>query len=207
MSTWRTIVIQVTATATPGNGSANLNWDVTGVTDPAIAGVWIWRIGTLSSEGIWYRELKGSHIFTGLINGTEYDLRVTVVRDGGAELAYGGGKTTPTGTTNPNPEPPVAQTLTATKDTMVRGDDPNRTDFGGKDTMVRGDDPNRTDFGGKDTMRVDDGAPKISYVEFPALQSTGNAKLRLTASDGILTAEDRVTVTVAAALTNRGPAT
>jgi len=156
MSTWRTIVIQVTATATPGNGSANLNWDVTGVTDPAIAGVWIWRIGTLSSEGIWYRELKGSHIFTGLINGTEYDLRVTVVRDGGAELAYGGGKTTPTGTTNPNPEPPVAQTLTATKDTMVRGDDPNRTDFGGKDTMVRGDDPNRTDFGGKDTMRVDD---------------------------------------------------
>jgi hypothetical protein len=190
MSTWRTIVIQVTATATPGNGSANLNWDVTGVTDPAIAGVWIWRIGTLSSEGIWYRELKGSHIFTGLINGTEYDLRVTVVRDGGAELAYGGGKTTPTGTTNPNPEPPVAQTLTASKDTMVRGDDPNRSDFGGKDTM-----------------RVDDGAPKISYVEFPAPESTGNAKLRLTASDGTLTAEDRVTVTVAAALTNRGPAT
>jgi hypothetical protein len=143
-----------------------------------------------SSEGIWYRELKGSHIFTGLTNGTEYDLRVTVVHDGGAELAYGGGKTTPTGTTNPNPEPPVAHVLTATKDIMVRGDDPNRTDFGGKNTM-----------------RVDDGAPKISYVEFPALQSTGNAKLWLTASDGTLTAEDRVTVTVAAAQTNRGPAT
>ena len=76
-----------------------------------------------------------------------------------------------------------------------------------KDIMVRGDDPNRTDFGGKSTMRVDDGAPKISYGEFPALQSTGNAKLRLTASDGTLTAEDRVTVTVAAAPTNRGPAT
>jgi hypothetical protein len=29
----------VTATATPGNGSAILNWDVTGVTNPAIAGV------------------------------------------------------------------------------------------------------------------------------------------------------------------------
>jgi hypothetical protein len=38
--------IRVTATATPGNGSAILNWDVTGVTDPTIAGVWIWRIGT-----------------------------------------------------------------------------------------------------------------------------------------------------------------
>ena len=59
----------------------------------------------------------------------------------------------------------MAQTLTASKDTMVRGDDPNRSDFGGKDTM-----------------RVDDGAPKISYVEFPAPESTGNAKLRLYAT-------------------------
>jgi hypothetical protein len=85
----------VTATATPGNGSAILNWDVTGVTDPAIAGVWIWRIGTASSEGLWYRELKGSHIFTGLTNGTEYDLRVTVVRDGGAELGLRRGQDDP----------------------------------------------------------------------------------------------------------------
>jgi len=36
-----------------------------------------------------YRELQGSHTFTGLTNGTEYDLGVTVVRDGGAELSDG----------------------------------------------------------------------------------------------------------------------
>jgi hypothetical protein len=58
----------------------------------------------------------------------------------------------------------VAQTLTASKDTMVRGDDPNRSDFGGKDTM-----------------RVDDGARR-SATSSSRPESTGNAKLRLYAT-------------------------
>lgn len=80
----------VTLTAQPGDRSATVTYSVDAAAlgvNPSTTGVWLWRDGTSSSTGKWYRSLSGTHTYTGLTNGTTYTLRLTVVRDGGAEVA------------------------------------------------------------------------------------------------------------------------
>ena len=61
--------------------------------------------------------------------------------------------------------------------------------------------------GGEEPPPPTNQAPTVNAGSDISISEPGTYELRLTASDGTLTAEDRVTVTVAAALTNRGPAT
>jgi hypothetical protein len=70
----------VTATATAGDGTVKVNWSTTNVSDPATAGIWVQKYD--GTSGAWYRELTGSHTFTGLTNGTAQTFEVFVMRDG-----------------------------------------------------------------------------------------------------------------------------
>jgi len=70
----------VTATATPGDGTVRVNWTAANVPTPATAGIWVQKYD--GTGGVWYRELTGSHTFTGLANGVEETFEVFVVRDG-----------------------------------------------------------------------------------------------------------------------------
>lgn len=70
----------VTATATAGDGTVKVNWSTTNVTDPATAGIWVQKVD--GTSGAWYRELTGSHTFTGLTNGTAQTFEVFITRDG-----------------------------------------------------------------------------------------------------------------------------
>jgi hypothetical protein len=93
----------VTASASPGDASATVSWQASNVSDPATAGVWVQKFD--GTAGVWYRELTGSHTFTGLANGVEQTFEVFVVRDSvSGSLASATAKATPVAA--PVPPPP-----------------------------------------------------------------------------------------------------